>query len=96
MVNKKINNEIKKYDARGLLVINEYYNYINENKSITPHYLELLKLTLDYFIDNDISINRDEIKQYTDLYILKHNIPNIYDTVQYISRYFAYNRDLNQ
>tara|TARA_Y100000389_G_C17409294_1_gene489919 strand:+ start:957 stop:1154 length:198 start_codon:yes stop_codon:yes gene_type:complete len=62
----------KKYDARGLLVIEEYYSYMNENKSVVPHYLELIKTTLDYVVNNDISINKDELRQYTDLYILQH------------------------
>ena len=96
MTDKKKDNKLKKYDARGLLVIDEYYNHMKEHKSIVPIYIELLKLTLEYFINNDISINRDEIKQYTDLYILKHNIPNIYDTIEYISRYFTYNTNLGK
>lgn len=89
MTTKKVNNQIKKYDARGLIVIEEYYSYMNEKKTVVPSYLELIKTTLDYFVSNDISINKDELKEYTDLYILKHNIP-IFDVVQYVEKHFMF------
>tara|TARA_R100000951_G_scaffold66357_1_gene56125 strand:+ start:1148 stop:1387 length:240 start_codon:yes stop_codon:yes gene_type:complete len=71
------------------IVIDDYYTYMNEKKSNNTSYLELLKLTTEYFVKNDLPINRDDIRQYADLYMLKHNIP-ILDIEQYVDRYFKW------